>query len=143
MSTISPDAVDDATSAESISSSIWLTGTTGEVTTLDINADVTAGARRNLDETGFGHVGVITRDGAEGAAEHGPYDRIIVTVGAWDILRAWWDQLVSGGRLVLPLRWRGTTSAVAFIKRNDHFDSDCVVARRDRWRPTRCRGTPT
>ncbi|GIM87112.1 hypothetical protein [Salinispora arenicola] len=44
--------------------------------------------RRNLDDTGYHHVRMIIRDGAEGAAEHGPYDRIIVTVGAWDIARA-------------------------------------------------------
>ncbi|MFI5492265.1 methyltransferase, FxLD system [Actinoplanes sp. NPDC051859] len=103
-----------------------LTGVAGQVTTLDINADVTAAARRNLDDTGYHHVRVITRDGAEGAAEHGPYDRIIVTVGAWDIPRTWWDQLVPGGRLVLPLRWRGTTRAVAFTKRDDYWESDWV-----------------
>jgi protein-L-isoaspartate(D-aspartate) O-methyltransferase len=103
-----------------------LTGPTGQVTTLDINADVTAGARRGLDDTGFGQVQVITRDGAEGAAERGPYDRIIVTVGAWDIPPAWSDQLVSGGRLVLPLRWRGTTRAIAFVKAGDHLVADWV-----------------
>ena len=103
-----------------------LTGQTGEVTTLDINGDVTAAARRNLDTTDFGRVRVITRDGADGAVEHGPYDRIIVTVGAWDIPTAWWEQLVPGGRLVLPLRWRGTTRAVAFTKQDDHWESDWV-----------------
>lgn len=103
-----------------------LAGAEGQVTTIDINSDVTTNARRNLDNTGFGNVTVITRDGAEGAAEHGPYDRIIVTVGAWDIPRAWWDQLVPGGRLVVPLRWRGTTRAVAFVKRDDHWASDWV-----------------
>jgi protein-L-isoaspartate(D-aspartate) O-methyltransferase len=103
-----------------------LAGADGHVTTIDINADVTANARRNLDETDFHNITVITRDGAEGAAEHGPYDRIIVTVGAWDIPQTWWDQLVPGGRLVVPLRWRGTTRAVAFVKRDDHWESDWV-----------------
>jgi protein-L-isoaspartate(D-aspartate) O-methyltransferase len=103
-----------------------LTGPYGQVTTIDINADVTAAARRNLDTTGFHAVRVITGDGADGAADHGPYERIIVTVGAWDIPGAWWDQLVPGGRLVLPLRWRGTTRAVAFVKRADHWESDWV-----------------
>lgn len=101
-----------------------LAGADGQVTTIDINADVTADARRNLASTGFNHTRVITRDGAEGAAAFAPYDRIIVTVGAWDIPQAWWDQLVPGGRLVLPLRWRGTTRAVAFVKREDHWESD-------------------
>lgn len=103
-----------------------LAGKSGEVTTVDINADVTAAARRNLDNTGFRHVHVITGDGADGAPEHAPYDRIIVTVGAWDIPPAWWDQLAPGGRLVLPLRWRGTTRAVAFTKRDNHWESDWV-----------------
>ncbi|MFC0529010.1 methyltransferase domain-containing protein [Phytohabitans kaempferiae] len=67
-----------------------LTEAAGTVTTIDINADVTAAARRNLDNTGYQDVAMITGDGAFGAAEHGPYDRIIVTVGAWDIPPAWW-----------------------------------------------------
>jgi hypothetical protein len=58
----------------------------GTVTTVDINSDVAAGARRHLDDTGLQHVTVLTRDGAEGAPEHAPFDRLIVTVGAWDIL---------------------------------------------------------
>jgi protein-L-isoaspartate(D-aspartate) O-methyltransferase len=103
-----------------------LTGDQGQVTTIDINAGVTAAARASLDATGFGHVAVITGDGAAGVPEYGPYDRIIVAVGAWDIPGAWWDQLVPGGRLVLPLRWRGTTRAVAFVKGDDHWESDWV-----------------
>jgi Protein-L-isoaspartate carboxylmethyltransferase len=98
----------------------------GQVTTIDINADVAAAARRNLDATGYPDVRVITRDGAEGAAEYGPYDRIIVTVGAWDIPPAWWEQLVPGGRLVVPLRWRGTTRALGLTKRHDHWDCDWI-----------------
>ena len=101
-----------------------LTGPDGAVTTLDINTDVTTAARHNLDATGFSHVRVITRDGADGAPAHAPYDRIIVTVGAWDIPHTWWDQLTPGGRLILPLRWRGTTRAVAFTKHADHWASD-------------------
>jgi protein-L-isoaspartate(D-aspartate) O-methyltransferase len=62
-----------------------LTGPTGQVTTIDIDPEVTAGARRALDATGCGHVQVLTRDGALGAPERAPYDRIIVTVGAWDL----------------------------------------------------------
>lgn len=103
-----------------------LTGPDGEVTTIDINADVTAAARANLDATGYDHVRVITRDGAHGAPEHAEFDRIIVTVGAWDLPQRWWDQLAPGGRLVVPLRWRGTTRAVAFVKQADHWASDWV-----------------
>ncbi|GAB6899266.1 methyltransferase, FxLD system [Kineosporia succinea] len=101
-----------------------LTGPDGEVTTVDINNDVTANARRNLDNTGFPEVRVLTRDGALGAREHAPYDRIIVTVGASDIPLTWWQQLTDDGRLVLPLRWRATTRALALTKAGgDHWNS--------------------
>ncbi|NJC73026.1 methyltransferase, FxLD system [Planosporangium thailandense] len=103
-----------------------LTGPTGQVTTVDIDPDVTAGARRTLDATGHRDVHVITRDGALGDPERAPYDRIIVTVGAWDIPTAWTDQLAPGGRLVVPLRWRGQTRSVAFTHDDGRLVSDSV-----------------
>jgi protein-L-isoaspartate(D-aspartate) O-methyltransferase len=103
-----------------------LTGPTGQVTTIDIDPEVTAGARRALDATGNRDVHVITRDGALGDPDRAPYDRIIVTVGAWDIPTAWWDQLASGGRLVVPLRWRGQTRSVAFVYDDGRLRSDSI-----------------
>jgi protein-L-isoaspartate(D-aspartate) O-methyltransferase len=82
-----------------------LTGPSGQVT-IDIDTEVSTQARHALDATGYGHVQVITCDGALDDPEHAPYDRIIVTVGAWDLPTSWRDQLVPGGRLVVPLRWR-------------------------------------
>ena len=62
-----------------------LAGPSGQVTTLDIHDDVAAHARQRLDDTGFTDVRVLTRDAAIGAPEYGPYDRIIATVGIWDL----------------------------------------------------------
>jgi protein-L-isoaspartate(D-aspartate) O-methyltransferase len=101
-----------------------LTGPTGQVTTVDIDEEVTTGAREVLDGNGFRDVRVITRDGSLGAEEHAPYDRIILTVGAFDLPPAWWNQLAPGGRLVVPLRWRGQTRSVAFIHDGDRLRSD-------------------
>ncbi|QUF06746.1 methyltransferase, FxLD system [Actinosynnema pretiosum subsp. pretiosum] len=103
-----------------------LTGPTGHVTTVDIDPEVTAGARAGLDVTGFADVEVITADGSLGAPDNAPYDRIIVTVGAFDIPPAWREQLVPGGRLVIPLRWRGQTRSVAFVRDDDRLRSDSV-----------------
>ena len=103
-----------------------LTGPHGHVTTIDIDADVTARARHALDTTGHTQVHVATRDGTLGDADHAPYDRIIVTVGAWDIPPAWWSQLAPGGRLVVPLRWRGQTRSVAFNHADELLRSDSV-----------------
>lgn len=103
-----------------------LTGPTGEVTTIDVDPEVTAGARRNLDATAHHRVRVLTRDGALGDDEHAPYDRIIATVGVLDIYDGWWRQLAPGGRIVLPLRWRGQTRSVAFTDTDGRLESDSV-----------------
>jgi protein-L-isoaspartate(D-aspartate) O-methyltransferase len=96
-----------------------LAGPGGAVTSADIDAEVTAGATAALQATGHGTVRVLTRDGAFGAAEDAPFDRIIATVGVWDIPESWFTQLKPGGRMVLPLRWRGQTRGVAFTKHSD------------------------
>ncbi|MEU3787178.1 methyltransferase, FxLD system [Streptomyces sp900129855] len=103
-----------------------LTGKSGQVTTCDIDADVTAYARRTLDANGYEDIRVVTRDGALGAPEFSPYDRMIATVGMWDLPCAWWDQLAVGGRLVVPLRWRGLSRAVAFQREEGRMRSDSV-----------------
>ncbi|HKS43521.1 MAG TPA: methyltransferase, FxLD system [Amycolatopsis sp.] len=92
-----------------------LVGEHGQVTTIDIHPDVTDHARTALNETGYGRVRVLTGDGALGDLEHAPYDKIIVTVGPWDLPAAWFDQLAPGGRLVVPLHWRGQARSVAFV----------------------------
>ena len=96
----------------------------GSVTTVDIDSDVALHARTRLNAAGYEHVTVIERDGLLGAPENAPYDGIIATVGVWDIPAAWWDQLKDGGRLVLPLRWRGQTRSVALTRRGDQLVSD-------------------
>ncbi|MER7832217.1 methyltransferase, FxLD system [Streptomyces sp. NPDC095602] len=104
-----------------------LTGPAGKVTTLDVHEDVVTHARQRLTAAGFGDVRVLARDAALGAPEFAPYDRIIATVGVWDLPATWWDQLPVGGRLVLPLRWRGLTRSVAFVREADHLRSESLA----------------
>lgn len=69
---------------------------------------------------------MATRDGQLGDAHRAPYHRIILTVGAWDLPPAWWAQLAPGGRLVVPLRWRGQTRSVGFTYTGGRLTSDSV-----------------
>ncbi|WP_017975669.1 methyltransferase, FxLD system [Actinopolyspora halophila] len=103
-----------------------LTGDSQLVTTIDADPEVTEQARRNLDAAGYGHMHVVTGDGTHGVPENGPYDRIIATVSPWDIPPSWWQQLAPAGRMVLPLRWRGQTRAVALAERGGKLVSDGV-----------------
>ncbi|TQE20234.1 methyltransferase, FxLD system [Streptomyces ipomoeae] len=103
-----------------------LVGDGGHVVTLDIDPDVTGRAKDFLKATGYSNVTVLTADGEYGAPEHQPYDRIVITVQAADIPPAWIHQLKEGGRLVVPLRMRGMTRTVAFVRDDQHLVSDGV-----------------
>ncbi|HVB46235.1 MAG TPA: methyltransferase, FxLD system [Streptosporangiaceae bacterium] len=100
-----------------------ITGEAGEVTTVDIDPDVTSRASGCLTEAGYARVNVVLGDAEDGVKEHAPYDRIIVTAGAWDIPPAWTEQLTRVGRLVVPLRMRGLTRSVAFQREDGHLVS--------------------
>ncbi len=104
-----------------------MVGDQGHVVTVDIDEDVTARAERFLAETGYDrHVTVVTADAEAGVPVHAPYDRIIVTVQAADIPPAWIHQLKDGGRLVVPLRMRGMTRSVAFVRNGERLVSDDI-----------------
>jgi len=98
-------------------------GPQGEVTTVDIDADVTGRARRCLDAAGHEPVKVVLADAEHGVPEHAPYDRIIVTAGVWDVPPAWPAQLADGGRIVVPLRMRGLSRCVVLVPEDDHLVS--------------------
>jgi protein-L-isoaspartate(D-aspartate) O-methyltransferase len=98
-----------------------ITGPAGQVTTVDIDPDVTARARAGLDAAGYGQVTVMTADAENGVPGRAPYDRIMVTAGSWDIPPAWISQLAPGGRLVVPLRFRGLTRTVTFVRDGDEL----------------------
>jgi len=90
-----------------------VTGPDGAVVSVDIDPELVARARRALADAGYDDVLVLCADGGFGDADRAPFDRIIVTAGAWDIAPAWLDQLVPGGLLVLPLSVRGIQLSVA------------------------------
>jgi protein-L-isoaspartate(D-aspartate) O-methyltransferase len=92
-----------------------LVGEKGHVTTIDVDDDIVQGARSGLKAAGLDNVTVIFGDGAQGHPANAPYDRIVATVGAHAVPHAWLDQLAPGGRLLSPLRLRGSVSrSIAF-----------------------------
>lgn len=100
-----------------------IVGKGGAVTTVDIDPDVTERAQRCLAEAGYHQVSVVLADAEAGVEDRAPYDRIIVTAGAWDIPPAWVAQLTPAGRLVVPLRMRGLGRSVAFDRVGDRLIS--------------------
>jgi protein-L-isoaspartate(D-aspartate) O-methyltransferase len=100
-----------------------IVGETGQVVSIDIDADLVEGARDHLRAAGAEQVEVIEADGALGYASHAPYDRIMLTVATRDLAPAWRDQLAPVGRMVLPLAIRGPQRCVAFEPAGDHLVS--------------------
>jgi protein-L-isoaspartate(D-aspartate) O-methyltransferase len=101
-----------------------LVGAGGHVVSVDIDPDIAARARSFLAEAGYAdRVQVVVADAEYPLPEQAPFDRIIVTAGAWDLPPSWAEQLAVGGRLLVPLRMRGLTRTVAFEKDGDRLAS--------------------
>jgi protein-L-isoaspartate(D-aspartate) O-methyltransferase len=75
----------------------------GEVYTIERLAALQESARALLDSLGCTNVRYHVGDGSAGWPEAAPFDRIMVTAGAPEVPRSLLDQLVDGGRLVIPV----------------------------------------
>lgn len=103
-------------------------GDGGQVVSVDIDPEVTDRAVALLEAAGYAdRVTVITADAQAEIPGYGPFDAIIVTVGAWDVSPAWLRQLAPDGKLVLPLRMNGVSRSIAFRREGDHLASTSAV----------------
>lgn len=100
-----------------------IVGPRGRVVSIDLDQDVVDRAEENLSAAGCERATVLTGDGALGHPDRAPYDRVIATVGVWDLAPAWLDQLTPDGRIVVPLDLRGVQRSVAFERAGDHWTS--------------------
>ncbi len=105
----------------------YLVGENGRITTLDIDQDIVEAAQTHLEAAGCHNVTAVCGDGMNGYAAHAPYDRIILTVGGWEIAPAWMEQLAENGRIVLPLSLNGPQFSVAFVRESSCLTSLSVV----------------
>ncbi|HZM80508.1 MAG TPA: methyltransferase, FxLD system [Candidatus Limnocylindrales bacterium] len=101
-----------------------IVGPEGKVYTSDFDSDIVDGARKGLANAGIDNVEVILGDGALGLPQAAPFNKVIATVGAYEIPSAWLDQLAPGGRIVVPVRLRGTAQrSIAFKRATDRWVS--------------------
>jgi len=105
-----------------------LAGPGGRVTTIDLDQEIVLDARAHLAAAGASGVEVMLGDGGNGAPAGAPYDRIILTAGAYDISPALLAQLAGGGVLVLPLLLGLRQYAVAFERHGDALESRSLRA---------------
>ena len=91
----------------------------GRVTSIELEKDLVSNARRNLANAHAPDVVIVHADGARGYAPRAAYDRILATVGVWDVPPTWWTQLKPRGRLVVPIWLDGVQVSAAFVEAED------------------------
>ena len=78
-----------------------------EVVTVERYRSLAETARKRFDELGIRNIEVLHGDGLQGAPNHAPFERILVTAAAEQVPQALIDQLMPDGILVLPLGPQG------------------------------------
>jgi protein-L-isoaspartate(D-aspartate) O-methyltransferase len=74
-----------------------------QVVTVERYTTLADAARQRLKALGYRNVEVLIGDGMAGAADHAPFDRVIVTAAGTEIPQALIDQLAEGGMLLAPV----------------------------------------
>ncbi|MGD9782699.1 MAG: protein-L-isoaspartate(D-aspartate) O-methyltransferase [Kiritimatiellia bacterium] len=88
------------------------------VHTVEIVPALARACRERLARLGFANVVVHEGDGAEGLADEGPFDAIMVTAAAPRVPPALAAQLKSGGRMAIPLGEPGETQELALLEKD-------------------------
>jgi protein-L-isoaspartate(D-aspartate) O-methyltransferase len=73
-------------------------------------------ARTRLEATGYGAVHTYLGDGSRGLPEAAPFDAILVAAAAREVPPDLYDQLVPGGRLVIPIGDRDTQRLSVIVR---------------------------
>ena len=86
-----------------------LVGPEGRVYAVEIDPALAREGERRLAAEGYAdRVHVFARDGSAGLPELAPFDAVVVSCAATEILPAWKEQVRDGGRVVAPVgdRWQ-------------------------------------
>lgn len=97
-----------------------IVGKEGKVVTLEINETIYNLAKAAFKRSGLlNDVVLLNRDAVEGALEYAPFDAIIVTSSTPEIPHVWFDELKTGGRVIMPYVIRGSEVLIKLSKLND------------------------
>lgn len=81
-----------------------LVGSTGQITSIDIEADLIASASQRLRAAGVTNVLAMAGDGFQGYPDNAPYDRLLATCAVRALPRTWTAQLAPDGLLLVNVR---------------------------------------
>ena len=101
-----------------------------EVFTVERYGNLAASAAERLKRLGYDNVRVLHGDGTLGWIEHAPYDAIIVAAGGPEVPASLREQLIIGGRLIIPVGPSvRSQKLVRITRRAEHaFDQEELMA---------------
>ncbi|MGH2730781.1 MAG: protein-L-isoaspartate(D-aspartate) O-methyltransferase [Actinomycetota bacterium] len=79
-------------------------------------------ARANLKRAGITNAEVLVGDGWQGLPDKVPFQVIVVSAAAPEVPLALAEQLAEGGRLIIPIRVRGSDDVYLFEKRDGRLE---------------------
>jgi len=98
-----------------------------EVYTIERHGTLGAEAQQRFNKLGYDNIRVRTGDGSQGWAEAAPFDAILVAASGPEVPAALKEQLVIGGRLVIPVgeqRWRQTLRKLRRTNQTEYEDEN-------------------
>ncbi|MGP3918414.1 protein-L-isoaspartate(D-aspartate) O-methyltransferase [Nonomuraea sp. 10N515B] len=90
-------------------------------------ADLAEHARANLAAVGVTNAEVVVGDGTAGLPEHAPFDAVVVSATAAEVPAPLAEQLVEGGRLVMPIAAGVADLVTLFTKRHGSLEPQRTV----------------
>jgi protein-L-isoaspartate(D-aspartate) O-methyltransferase len=81
-------------------------------------------AQETLDRLGYANIHFRIANGTFGWPEEAPFDAILVTAGAVALPKAYQEQLVDGGRLLIPLGPQGDQHLHRFTRKGTQFEDE-------------------
>jgi protein-L-isoaspartate(D-aspartate) O-methyltransferase len=117
------------------SGSGWLAGLAGQlvapdghVTGMEVIEGLAQQSRTSLEAAGIQNVSITAADGAQGYPPGAPFDRVVFTVGTWDLPAAFFNQVREGGLLLVPLQIKGWGNDVVLLRKvGDHFRGEATL----------------
>jgi protein-L-isoaspartate(D-aspartate) O-methyltransferase len=97
-----------------------------EVHTVERHEELAAAARERLTRLGYKNVTVHRGDGSLGLPEEAPFDAMVVTAGAESLPEHYLNQLVEGGRPVIPIGPQASQQMFRLTRRGNKWQRDAL-----------------